>query len=160
MLGSPPLDLVTRQIRAAFADDPRPANDELLHERCSDDMDLERLYLVPHWTELTGDLVVSEYAALSFLSAVGFRHFLPAYMIWALDNPDSGAAAVDSTVWAVHPRMYGDDLGAFAESKYTALDMAQRAAVLVFLDTMAEHGHPDAAAASEHWREAGGAQTR
>jgi hypothetical protein len=34
------------QIEAAFEDSPRPSNDALLHERCSDDNDIAQLYPV------------------------------------------------------------------------------------------------------------------
>ena len=48
--------------------------------------------------EMHHELVESEYAALSFVSAGGFRPFIPAYMCFTLRNLDSGAAAVDSTI--------------------------------------------------------------
>jgi hypothetical protein len=96
------------QIDEAFADAPRPSNDELLHERCMDDNDIARLYPVANWRELSDELVESEYAALSFLSPDGFRHFIPAYMGFTLRNLESGAAAVDSTIWSLAPVFYED----------------------------------------------------
>ena len=51
------------QIEAAFEDSPRPSNDALLHERCSDDNDIAQLYPVTHWREIPDELVESEYAA-------------------------------------------------------------------------------------------------
>jgi len=55
-------------IGAAFGDAPRPADAELLHERCFDDNDIAALYGVEHWRVLPDDVVEREYAALSFLS--------------------------------------------------------------------------------------------
>jgi hypothetical protein len=59
-----------------------------------DDNDIARLYPVAHWRELPDELVESEYAAPSFLSPEGFRHFIPAYMAsrcatWAAVPPPS-----------------------------------------------------------------------
>ena len=85
------------QIEEAFADAPRPSNEDLLHERCMDDNDIVRLYPIAHWREMPDELVESEYAALSFLSPDGFRHFIPAYMGFALRHLGSGAAAVGSS---------------------------------------------------------------
>ena len=129
------------QIDEAFADAPRPPNDGLLHERCMDDNDIARLYPFGHWSELPDDAVESEYAALSFLSPDGFRHFIPAYMSFALRHIGSGAAAVDSTVWSLAPVFYEDEgLRDFAESKLTSLTDAQCAAVTAFLEAVRELG--------------------
>ena len=129
------------QIGAAFADAPRPADDDLLHERCMDDGDIVRLYGVAHWRELPDELVESEYAALSFLSPDGFRHFIPAYMGFTLRHLDSGAAAVDSTIWSLAPVFYEDAaIQDFTVSKFASLTEGQRAAVIAFLEAAAELG--------------------
>jgi len=136
---------------------PRPTNAELLHERCFDDNDLVRLYEVAHWSELPDAVVESEYAALSFLSAAGFRHFIPAYMGFALRHLDSGAAAVESTIWSLSPEIYDDPgLGEFARSKFVLLDDRQRAAATGFLETVRtlgdEYHARDAERALAWWR--------
>src|SRR5919109_4043853 len=96
------------QIEVAFGDAPRPSNEGLLHERCADDNDIVHLYPISHWREMPDELVESEYAALSFLSPEGFRHFIPAYMRFTLRHLESGAAAVDSTIWSLAPVFYKD----------------------------------------------------
>jgi hypothetical protein len=144
------VDDVIGQIRVAFAADKRPDNAALLHPECRDDMDLQGLYSVSHWSEVPDDLVVSEYAALAFLSAEGFRHFIPAYLIWVLRHPDAGEAVVDSTIWAFMPDLHGGDLAGFVRSKWAALNVEQRAAITSFLEAMLEH-HTDAEAALGAW---------
>jgi len=129
------------QIEAAFEDSPRPSNDALLHERCSDDNDIAQLYPVTHWREIPDELVESEYAALSFLSPDGFRHFIAAYMGFTLRNLASGAAAVDSTIWSLAPVFYADaGVRDFVVSKFASLTKSQRAAVVGFLDAIGELG--------------------
>jgi len=68
---------VLRQIERAFADPPRPADDELLHPDARDDNDIKSLYGVTRWRDLSDEAVEYEYAALFFLGPAGFRHFLP-----------------------------------------------------------------------------------
>jgi hypothetical protein len=134
-------------IEEAFAGAPRPADGELLHERCFDDSDIVALYGVPHWRKLDDATVEREYAALSFLSPAGFRHFIAAYLSFALRHLDSGAAAVDSTIWSLSPERYGDaDLRAFAASKLEPLDARQRAAAVAFLEAVRELGDEHVAA--------------
>jgi hypothetical protein len=129
------------QIEDAFADAPRPSNEELLHERCMDDNDIARLYPVAHWRELPDELVESEYAALSFLSPDGFRHFIPAYMGFTLRHLASGAAAVDSTIWSLAPVFYEDaGIQDFVVSKLAPLTEPEREAVVAFLNAVRELG--------------------
>ena len=129
------------QIDAAFGDAPRPPDDELLHERCMDDNDIVRLYSVPNWREMPDDLVESEYAALSFLSPDGFRHFIPAYMGFTLRRLDSGAAAVDSTIWSLAPVFYDDAaIQHFTVSKFASLSEGQREAIAAFLQAVTQLG--------------------
>jgi hypothetical protein len=150
------LERALAAIGAAFADAPRPANEALLHERCFDDGDIEALYPIAGWRDVPDDVVEREYAALSFLSPAGFRHFIPAYMRFALRRLDTGAAAVDSTIWSLAPGFYGDpELRDFTVSKLEALDAAQRGAVIAFLEAVRAHGDDqrarDAELALGHW---------
>jgi len=144
------LERTLATIEAAFADAPRPPDGELLHERCSDDNDIAALYGVAHWRELDDATIEREYAALSFLSPGGFRHFIPAYLRFALRHLDTGAAAVDSTIWSLSPPRYDDPgLQAFTESKLEPLDERQRAAAVAFLDAVRELGDDHVAAEAE-----------
>ena len=98
---------VLPQIERAFADTPRPADDQLLHPDARDDNDIKSLYGVAHWHDLFDEAVEYECAALFFLGPAVFRHFLPAYMSFALRHEDSGAAVVGSTVYALRPAQGG-----------------------------------------------------
>jgi hypothetical protein len=146
------------QIEAAFADAPRPSNDDLLHEQCMDDNDIVQLFPLEHWRDMPDELVESEYAALAFLSPDGLRHFIPAYMSFALRRLDSGAAAVDSTIWSLAPVFYEDEtLKDFTVSKFATLSEDQRAAVIAFLEAVRDLGDEYVAGHAENalgwWRE-------
>jgi hypothetical protein len=106
-----------------------------------DDNDLVDLYPVEHWRDMPDELVETEYAALSFLSPDGFRHFIPAYMRFTMRHLDSGAAAVDSTIWSLAPVFYEDaGIQEFTVSKLSSLSGDQRAAVVAFLEAVRELG--------------------
>ncbi len=144
-----PIEGALSRIAQAFADAPRPSDDQLLHEDCCDDNDLRALYGIPRWQDLPDASVEGEYAALFFLGPAGFRHFLPAYMSWSLRHRDSGAAAIQSTIFALTPAPEGP-LSAFVQSKHALLNLAQRAAVVSFLEAMV--GFEDVGPALDHWR--------
>jgi hypothetical protein len=143
------------QIDAAFAAAPRPSDDALLHEDCFDDNDIAALYAFAHWRDVPDEVVVREYAALSFLSPAGYRQFIPAYMRFSLRHLDGGDAAVDSTIWSLGLDDYSDErMRAFTRSKWGELDAAQRAAVLAFLRAVGSLGcgrEQDVARALPFW---------
>jgi hypothetical protein len=133
------LEVLLAQIEAAFANVPRPGNDELLHSNCFDDNDIAELYSVAVWHDLTDAVVENEYAALFFLSPEGFRYFIPAYMSFTILHPESGAAAVESTIWSLSP----ENDQHFTPSKFILFDANQSAAVVAFLEAMAAHVEVD-----------------
>jgi hypothetical protein len=134
------------KIADAFRDTPRPPDEELLHEDCADDMDLVPLYGISHWEDMTDEDVIGTYAAPSFLSPAGFRHFLPAYMTFALRNPDSAEACVSSTIWHLDPSIYDGKLSRFARTKFALLNDSQKGAVREFLRAMRDSSYGDDAA--------------
>lgn len=135
------VDGIIAQIASAFADVPRPTNDELLHPNCFDDNDIAALYEIEDWRDLSDSMVENEYGALAFLSPEGFRFFIPAYMSFTLRHPESGAAAVQSTLMSLSPEY--DQM--FTPSKFAMLDAAQSAAVIAFLEAMSTYEDVDEA---------------
>jgi hypothetical protein len=155
--GGAQLERTLRQIESAFAGAPRPPDERLLHERSRDDNDIAALYAIAHWRDVPDAVVENEYAALSFLSPEGFRHFIPAYMRFALRQLGTGRAAVDSTIWSLSPDVYEDPgLRDYVISKLRALDDAQRAAVVAFLEAVRAQGDDAEASEAEraltYWR--------
>jgi hypothetical protein len=139
---------VLDEIAAAFADAPRPPDEELAHPDSPDFDEVAGLATFAHWRDLPDDVVEGEWEALSFLSPGGFRHYLPAYMSWVLRHPDSGAAVVDATIFALTPPLTGP-LASYMRSKYSLFDDPQRAAVGTFLRVMASF--EDVRAALDYW---------
>ena len=136
-------------VETAFAETPRPANIDLLHPECSDDLDIRGLYPIDRWQDVDDTLVEYEYAALFFLSPAGFRFFLPAYLRWVLSHPYSEAAVLDSTIRALTPQP--GDLAAFSLSKFTEIEPDERSAILGFLEAMTVNTEIDLAPAWDYW---------
>jgi hypothetical protein len=130
---------VLDEIERVFADVPRPPNDELLHPQCFDDGDIRELYPITRWQDVPDAVVEREYAALSFLSAAGFRHFLPAYLRFVLTQDDEGQAVIGSTFAALDPDRYDPELAAFQRSKYVLFSEPQRRAIAAFVRAFADH---------------------
>jgi hypothetical protein len=134
-------DEALARIEAAFSGVPRPNNGELVHPESFDDMDLEPLYEIDSWRDMNDEALINSYAAPSFLSAAGFLYFLPAYMRFSLNNPDSPEAVVSAPIWSLDPSLYSERIAAYARSKYALFDEAQRAAIIAFLEAMTDSSY-------------------
>ena len=146
-------ELVSR-IRAAFDDAPLPGDDELLHPDCMDDCDILQFYGGVRWQDMTDEMVVYNYAAPTAFSAKAFCHYLPAYLIWTLRNPESPEYAGEALLRALDPGTSGEYLHDFRKSHFDALDPEQVAVVKAFLwkmssrPSLAEYAD---AALLNHW---------
>jgi len=129
-------EAVISLIEDAFADAPHPG-DVLLHPSCHDDMDIQSFYGMRDWRQVDPSVIGRENAALSFFSPAAFRYFLPAFMIWTLNNYESsGSITVDNTIYSLDPRSKDPELQRFVTSQYSLLSHRQRQAVIAFLEYM------------------------
>lgn len=86
-------DDVVSEIERAFSDAPYPGDDHIVTPLVIDGRecrDLEREEIAAafrgkSWDDLTREAIHFHYHALPFLTAEGFRYYLPAYLIAALD---------------------------------------------------------------------------
>jgi len=118
-----------------------PADDELLHSDCRDDVDILEFYGGIKWQEMTDDMVVYVYAAPTAFSAKAFQYYLPAYLIWTLRNPDSPDYAGESTLLALDPGTPDESLHDFRKSKFAMLTLEQRGLVREVLCHFANHAY-------------------
>ena len=146
-------DAALAKIESAFAGLSPPGDDWLLHPDCRDDGDIAAFYGAPRWQDLAGDVIVHNYAAPSFFSAEAFRYYLPAFMVWALRNPERPDYVIEATLRAFDPGVEGGPLQAFQRSKFALFTPDQRQAVAGFLEAFRSDPllGPIAAEALRHW---------
>lgn len=135
----PSPETLIAQIETAFGGLQMPADDELLHPECRDDVDILEFYGGIRWQDMTDDMVVHGYAAPTAFSAKAFQYYLPAYLIWTLRNPDSSDYAGDSTLLALDPGTPDESLHDFRKSKFALLTPKQRRLVREVLSHFADH---------------------
>ncbi|MDP5220817.1 hypothetical protein Q5Y75_26885 [Ruegeria sp. 2205SS24-7] len=132
-------DALATLIKAAFDGLDPPSDDELLHPDCIDDVDILEFYGGIRLQEMTDHLIVDGYAAPTAFSARAFRYFLPAYLMWALRNPDSPEHASESILLALDPGTSKEMLHDFRVSKFSLFTIEQKDAVQKFLYYFADH---------------------
>lgn len=147
---------IAQQIHTEFGDLEPPGDDALLHPDCMDDGDIVDFYGNPRWQDLSSEKIVANYAAPSFFSPLAFRYYLPAFLVWTLENPDSPEVAGESIIHALDPGTPNEHLHEFRYSKFQSLTDNQFTVVRNFLIYFSAHndlGEPAASALMNYWRE-------
>lgn len=121
------------EISEAFAEQSPPPSEELLHPNCMDDGDIKDFYGGVRWEDMTEAMIASNYAAPTFFSAQAFRYYLPAYLIWTLNNLDSVEYVGESILHALNPDAAGEIHHDFMKSKYSFFAPSHIAVIKKFL---------------------------
>ncbi len=139
MASSSNVSKLIEAIQSAFEGNEMPSDDELLHPDCMDDVDVLEFYGGVHWRDMTDDNVVYSYAAPTAFSPIAFRYYLPAYLIWTLNNAESVEVAGESILLALDPGTEKELLHDFRKSKFDLLTKDQVEAVKAFLWHLEDH---------------------
>lgn len=127
-------EALLRQIETAFADTPHPGDDHIGYD--SDDWEsaeLTRAFKGRHWRDLSPAEL--QYHSSSFLSSEGFRYYLPAYLLAALEDHGN---LMPHTVYGLTPPEASSPeeqrLRAWQLERFEGLSPAQKRAVRAFLE--------------------------
>jgi hypothetical protein len=143
-------DEVTRLVREAFPLQPIPKM--TLHQAQLADQtmtrsipeqewnDAGRMDAGRTWQDLTDEEIMSCDAALSHFDESSFVYYLPAYLLFAVRNHDAdwqhpGEMTVGSVVFSVTHRT------PYTRGRFKRFSAEQRAAVIAFLELIAEKGN-------------------
>ncbi len=141
------METLVREIGEAFAGCAQPSDDELLHPDCMDDVDVLEFYGGVRWQDMTDEMIVYGYAAPTAFSPKAFQYYLPAYLIWTLNNLDSTEYAAESILLALDPGTEAEMLHDFRKSKFSLFTPAQVAVIKKFLWHVSTH--PDLGAIAD-----------
>ncbi len=137
----PSTEALIAEIKTAFDGSKMPADDELLHPDCRDDVDILEFYGGIKWQDMTDEMVVYAYAAPTAFSAKAFQYYLPAYLAWTLRNPDSPEYAGESILLALDPGTPDEGLHDFRKSKFAMLTLEQRDVIRKILCHLTNHAN-------------------
>ena len=130
---------LVEEINEAFAGLEPPGDDKILHPDCMDDVDILEFYGGVRREDMTDENIIYSYAAPTAFSAEAFRYYLPAYLIWTLNNQDTVEIAAESILLALDPGTERELLHDFRKSKFSLLTKEQITAIKRFLWYLSEH---------------------
>ena len=155
-------DAVIRQIETAFDGVGRKFGVSL-HEACVIDdygsrweqMQARMTDTEWRWQDVPEADIARYFWILSFLDPIGFRYYLPAYMVWTLKNHEqTGSMSDESTVFAL---FISDGSRAYSMERFTMFTRQQAEAICAFLRFIAKNtlhcGYNDTAqeALEQYW---------
>jgi hypothetical protein len=137
------------EIRIAFAGLSREGGTTLREARALDDYDLwtgsteqerapfRNLDVDQSWEEVPDDDIERFDSVFSFLNPIGFRYYLPAYMVWDIKYYDVSSSC--STGNVVYALCMPSDIGGWEAGRFSVFNPAQCRAICHFLKFMASH---------------------
>ncbi|MHB1037231.1 MAG: DUF6714 family protein [Pirellulales bacterium] len=125
---------LTDAVRRAFWDVSYPGDDILLADDCYDLHELERLQFREwnsHWANVPDNVIEQHANSLPFLSPEAYRFYLPAFIIYTLEKPESSAPVLPFVVYDLMDTAEGRR--DCYERRIALLSPEQKCAVLDFL---------------------------
>lgn len=97
------LEEVKKNIEFAFANVQFPGDEYLLDSTCQDESEIEDFKgrNWQRWQDIPPEIIDYNYSSLPFLTPIALLFFLPAYMIYGLENFDSNV--LEFTVYKLIP---------------------------------------------------------
>lgn len=92
------------EIIKAFAETEQPAKDNIALHECEECRSVREDFANVKWQEASNDLLEDNFGQISLFSSQAFNYFLPAYLLYTLNNFDDGSLGVcEFTLYAVTP---------------------------------------------------------
>jgi hypothetical protein len=119
-------------IRNAFSSVPKPPDGHsIAPHRCPECDELALHFLPYDQASLPKEVVQEHYDSLPLLSPEALRHYLPAYLIFALDHP--GSDVTEFTIYQLTPLSSDDaDTTEYHHARLNGFSLEQRLAIHAF----------------------------
>ena len=140
-------------IRSTFSGAAFPKGQPVAEHECGECDEIRAAFARQAPFELPTDVIEYHHDSLPMLSPTAFHHFLPAYLVRALDAPDSTVALF--TWLSLSP----DALDPFYQSRYDLFSQAEKAVVSHVVEFLIEAGKGELSTdererARRYWRAA------
>ena len=138
--------MIIQEIRNAFGDMPYPGTECIVNDL--EGYDLERKQIreefsrYENWQDVPRELLLYERDALSLFEPQGFRFYLPAYMLFAVEDYEGADIIPESIVHSLTLPDAGTELYEFVRERLVLFGEEQRKAILLFLEYL-EHSHAE-----------------
>lgn len=119
-------------IIGAFLDVPKPNETSIAPHQCEECREICEAFAPFEFGELPGDVIALHYDSLPLLSPPALHHYLPAYLLYALEHPDSDV--FEFTIYQLSPsKKLRQEIAGNHRDRIVRFTLEQRGVVLEFL---------------------------
>jgi hypothetical protein len=127
------------EIIKAFAEVEQPAKNNIALHECEECRDARKNFTNIKWQEANDKLLESNYDKIPLFSPEAFHYFLPAYLLYTLNNFDDEFSDVcEFTLFAVTPDKSREDesgnVSSYWKEKFSSFTFAQMNVIYQFLE--------------------------
>ena len=130
--------MIIQEIKTAFGDMPYPGTEYITNDLEGNDLERKQIRegfsRYENWLDVPSELLVQERDALPLFEPQGFRFYLPAYMLFALEDYEGADMIPESIVHSLTLPDAGTELYEFVRERLVLFSEEQRKAVLHFLE--------------------------
>lgn len=130
--------MITQEIKTAFGGMPYPGTERIMNDLKGYDPERkqirEEFSRYEDWQDVPRELLLYERDALSFFEPQGFRFYLPAYMLFSVEDYEGADTIPESIVHSLTLPDAGTELYEFVRERLVLFSEEQRKAVLHFLE--------------------------
>lgn len=98
------IESLKNRIFGAFPDVEQPDRDHVALHECKECCNLTEDFANVKWQKASGELLERNYDKLPLFSPEAFNYFLPAFLIYTLNNFDSCSEVGEFTIYALTPK--------------------------------------------------------
>lgn len=130
--------MIIQEIKTAFGDMPYPGAECIVNDRGGNDLERKQIREefsgYENWLDVPRDLLLQERDALPLFEPQGFRFYLPAYMLFTIEDYDGADTIPESIVHSLTLPDAGTELYEFVRERLVLFSEEQRKAILHFLE--------------------------
>lgn len=130
--------MITQEIRIAFGDMPYPGAECIVNDYGGNDLERkqirEEFSRYESWQDVPRELLLQERDALPLFEPQGFRFYLPAYMLFTIEDYDGADTIPESIVYLLTLPEAGTEFYEFVRERLALFSEEERQAILHFLE--------------------------
>lgn len=130
--------MITQEIKTAFGDMPYPGTERIVNDLQGYDLERkqikEEFSRYENWQDVPRELLLQERDALPLFEPQGFRFYLPAYMLFVVEDYEGADTIPESIVHSQTLPDAGTELYEFVRERMVLFGEEQRKAILNFLE--------------------------
>jgi hypothetical protein len=133
------IEHLKNEIIKAFSETEQPAKDNIALHECEECRGVREDFANVKWQEAINELLENNYDKIPLFSPQAFNYFLPAYLLYTLNNFDDEFSEVcEFTLYALTPdkswRNQNGDISSYWTEKFKLFTFAQMNSVYQFLE--------------------------